>query len=399
MIPRRITPRLLESLKQFPIAALLGSRQVGKSTLARQIGQGCNAVFLDLERPADAAKLRDAELFLNSVADRLVIIDEVQRAPELFPQLRALVDSDRRPGRFLLLGSASPDLRRQGAESLAGRIEYHELAPFSLDEVGATHENQQRLWLRGGYPGSFLASSDLASTRWREAYIRTFLERDIPQLGMRLPAEQMRRFWTMLAHLHGQLLNSSQLARNLSVTPPTVRHYLDVLSDTFMVRILPPHHVNLGKRLVKSPKVYLRDSGLMHTLLGISRHEDLLSHPAVGFSWEGFVMEHLIAHSTEHSRASFYRTSTGAEIDLLLEHGTQIEAWEVKFGLAPRITRGYHDALRDLKLSTGKVVYSGTEKFALASDAHATGLSAAIAELESTRQNIGSTGPSDTIHE
>lgn len=383
MIPRRIAPRLGESLDQFPVVALLGSRQVGKSTLARVIAQERSAVFLDLERPADVAKLRDAEIFLNSVSDKLVIVDEVQRLPELFPQLRVQVDADRRPGRFLLLGSASPDLRRQSAESLAGRIEYHELTPFTLDEVGATPENQQRLWLRGGYPGSYLASSDLASARWREAYIRTFLERDIPQLGMRLPAEHLRRFWTMLAHLHGQLWNSSQLARNLGISPPTARHYLDVLSDTFMVRILQPRHANLGKRLVKSPKVYLRDSGLLHSLLGISRLEDLLAHPAVGFSWEGFVIEHLMAHTTENSRASFYRTSTGAELDLLLEHGTQLDAWEVKFGLAPRVTRGYHEALRDLNLPSGKVVYSGTDGYAMASDARATGLAEAIAELES----------------
>lgn len=384
MITRRIAPRLGESLDQFPVVALLGPRQVGKSTLARVIAQEREAVFLDLERPSDVAKLRDAEMFLNSVADKLVIIDEVQRSPELFPQLRVLVDADRRPGRFLLLGSASPDLRRQSAESLAGRIEYHELTPFTLDEVGATPENQQRLWLRGGYPGSYLASSELASSRWREAYIRTFLERDIPQLGMRLPAEHLRRFWTMLAHLHGQLWNSSQLARNLGISPPTARHYLDVLSDTFMVRILPPHHANLGKRLVKSPKVYLRDSGLLHSLLGITRLEDLLAHPTVGFSWEGFVIEHLIAHATEGSRASFYRTSTGAELDLLLERGTQLAAWEVKFGLAPRITRGYHEALRDLDLPSGKVIYSGTDGYAMASDARATGLADAIAKIGSS---------------
>lgn len=383
MIPRRITPRLRESLDQFPVVALLGPRQVGKSTLARMIAQERRAVFVDLERPADAAKLRDAEIFLNSVADKLVIIDQVQRSPELFPQLRVQVDANRRHGRFLLLGSASPDLRRQSAESLAGRIEYHELTPFTLDEVGATPENQQRLWLRGGYPGSYLAASDLASSRWREAYIRTFLERDIPQLGMRLPAEHLRRFWTMLAHLHGQLWNGSQLARNLGISPPTARHYLDVLSDTFMVRILPPHHVNPGKRLVKSPKVYLRDSGLLHSLLGITRLEDILSHPTVGASWEGFVIEHLCAHATEGSRASFYRTSTGAELDLLLERGAQLDAWEVNFGLVPRVTRGYHEALRNLGISSGKVVYSGTDGYAMTGDARAIGLADAIAGSES----------------
>ncbi len=381
MLSRRIAARLVESLDQFPVTALLGSRQVGKTTLARQIASERNATFLDLERPADLAKLREAEMFLAAVADKLVIIDEVQRMPELFPQLRVLVDNDRRPGRFLLLGSASPDLRRQSAESLAGRVEYHELTPFTLDEVGVTRENQQRLWLRGGYPGSFLAASDTASMRWREAYIRTFLERDIPQLGMRLPTEQLRRCWTMLAHLHGQLWNGSQLSRSLGISHPTARHYLDVLSDTFMVRILPPHHANLGKRLIKSPKTYLRDSGLLHALLGIANREDLLAHPSVGASWEGFVIEHLLAHAREGARASFYRTSSGAELDLLLERGNHLDAWEVKFGLAPRITRGYHEALRDLGLASGRVVYSGDETFPLGTDAVATGLGMAILEV------------------
>lgn len=378
MIQRRITSRLIASLGQFPVTALLGSRQVGKTTLARQIASERNAVFLDLERPADLAKLREAEIFLGASANKLVIIDEVQRLPSLFPQLRVLVDNDRRPGRFLLLGSPSPDLRRQSAEFLAGRIEYHELTPFTLDEVGVTPENQQRLWLRGGYPGSFLAASDTASMRWREAYIRTFLELDIPQLGIRMPSEYLRRCWTMLAHLQGQLWNGSQLSRSLGISHPTARHYLDVLSDTFMVRILLAHHANLGKRLIKSPKTYLRDSGLLHALLGIARIEDLLAHPAVGASWEGFVIEHLIAHATEGTRAVFYRTSAGAEIDLLLERGKRLDAWEVKFGLAPRLTRGYHEALRDLGLESGKVVYSGDEQYPLGANAVATGLGMAV---------------------
>lgn len=291
---------------------------MGKTTLARGLAQ-TDAIFLDMERPADIAKVHDAETYLGSVSDKLVIIDEIQRKPDLFPILRVLIDQDRRPGRFLLLGSASPDLRRQAAESLAGRIDYLELAPFSLDEVGATPENQQKLLLRGGYPDSFLAASDKASLRWRQAFIRTFLEQDLPQLGIRIPAAQMQRFWQMLAHLHGQLWNASQIAGSLGLTPPTMRHYLDILADTFMVRSLQPYHVNLGKRLIKSPKIYLRDSGLLHALLGIETADDLYGHPVVGASWEGFVIEQLIGYIGDPSvEPAFYRTVAGAEIDLIL---------------------------------------------------------------------------------
>jgi predicted AAA+ superfamily ATPase len=260
MIERRITGRLKESLVQFPAVALLGPRQVGKTTLSRSLAQG-DAVFLDLERPADLARLRDAETYLQTVAERLVVIDEVQRMPEIFPVLRVLIDRDRRPGRFLLLGSASPALRRQSAESLAGRIEYLELAPFTLDEVGASPENQQKLLLRGGFPESYLAPSDKASLRWRNAFIRGFAEQDLPQMGVAIPAGQIMRFWQMLSHLHGQLWNASQIAASLGMTPPTMRRYLDILCDTFMARALPPYHVNLGKRLVKSPKVICATPG------------------------------------------------------------------------------------------------------------------------------------------
>lgn len=378
MISRRIAPRLAESLDQFPVVALLGPRQVGKSTLAREIAGRRDAVFLDLERVADLAKLRDAEIYLKSVADRLVVIDEIQRAPELFPQLRVLVDADRRAGRFLLLGSASPELRRQSAESLAGRIEYHELTPFTLDEVGTTAENQQRLWLRGGYPDSYLATSDRASMRWREAYVRTFLERDMPLLAPRMSGALLRRFWTMQAHLHGQIWNGSAVARSLGTSSPTARHYLDLLAETFMARVLPPFHANLGKRLTKSPKTYLRDSGLLHNLLGIASFDDLLAHPALGASWEGFVLEHLIAHAPEGSQPYFFRTAAGAEVDLLLEQSNQLRPWEVKFGMAPQLTRGYHETLRSLALPGGVVVYSGQERYTLGQDAIAVGLPDAL---------------------
>lgn len=377
MIHRKLSPQIRESLAIFPAVALLGPRQVGKSTLARSI-VGPTDIYLDLERPADQARLRDAEAYLTSVEDRLVVIDEIQRNPELFPILRVLIDGRRRPGRFLLLGSASPSLRRQAAESLAGRIEYLELAPFSLDEVGATSENLQRLLLRGGYPESYLAPSDKASLRWRQAFIRTFLEQDIPQLGIRVPAAQLRRFWQMLAHLHGQLWNASQVAASLGTSPPTMRHWLDILTDTFMLRVLPPYHANLGKRLVKSPKIYLRDCGLLHALLGIDSLDNLFGHPVVGAAWEGLVIEHLIGQSSADEQAFFYRTAAGAEMDLVLT-GKQRRAFEVKFGLAPKLGKGYHQALIDLDIAVGRIVYTGNERYQLSQDAIATSLADALA--------------------
>jgi len=372
MIERAITGRLKESLAQFPATALLGPRQVGKTTLARSLAQG-DAVFLDLERPADLARLRDAETYLQTVAGRRIVIDEVQRLPEIFPVLRVLIDRDRRPGRFLLLGSASPALRRQAAESLAGRIEYLELAPFTLNEVGVSAENQQKLLLRGGFPESYLAPSDKASLRWRNAFIRSFAEQDLPQMGVAIPAGQIMRFWQMLSHLHGQLWNASQIAASLGMTPPTIRRYLDILCDTFMVRALPPYHVNLGKRLVKSPKVYLRDSGLLHALLGIETLDALQGHPVIGASWEGMVIEHLIAHFPE-ARPHFYRTAVGAELDLVLETISGRVAYEVKYGLAPKLSRGYHQALLDLGIGDGTVIYSGNESYRMLPDANVSSL-------------------------
>lgn len=379
IINRRITDRLVQSLSQFPAVALLGPRQVGKTTLARSLA-GSEAVFLDLERPADLTRLRDAETYLDTVADRLVVVDEVQRMPELFPVLRVLIDRNKRPGRFLLLGSASPALRRQSAESLAGRIEYLELAPFTLDEVGATAENQQRLLLRGGFPESFLAPSDKASLRWRNAFIRTYLEQDLPQLGIGIPSSQLRRFWQMLSHLHGQLWNASQIASSLGMTPPTMRRYLDILIDTYMVRALPPFHVNLGKRLVKSPRIYLRDSGLLLALLGIESREALFAHPIVGAAWEGMVIEHLVNRAGEDNRPHFYRTIAGAELDLILESPAGLRVFEAKFGLSPKLSRGYHQALSDLNVALGSVVYTGNESYRLAPDAQVLSLKDAMSE-------------------
>ncbi|MCC6658003.1 MAG: ATP-binding protein [Rhodocyclaceae bacterium] len=382
MIKRQILPRLKQSLAEFPAVALLGPRQVGKTTLAHSLAGG-EAVFLDLERPADLARLRDAETYLESVSGRFVIVDEVQRMPELFPVLRVLIDRNRRAGRFLLLGSASPALRRQAAESLAGRIDYLELAPFTLDEVGATTENLQKLLLRGGFPESYLAPSGKASLRWRHSFIRTFIEQDLPQLGINIPAAQIRRFWQMLAHLHGQIWNASQIAASLGLTPPTMRRYLDILADTYMVRILPPLHANLGKRLVKSPRVYLRDSGLLHALLGVETLDALLAHPIVGAAWEGTVIEHLVAHVPQQALPHFYRTVAGAELDLVLESSAGLRAFEAKFGLSPRLTKGYHQALADLGIACGTVVYTGNENYRMAPDARVAGLQEAIQEARS----------------
>ncbi len=316
--------------------ALLGPRQAGKTTLAEHIAEERPNVYLDLEDPADREKLADAALYLSGDEDKLVILDEVQRMPELFQTLRGLIDKGRarnlRAGRFLLLGSASIDLLKQTGESLAGRITYVELGPFNVLEVEG--DAREKLWTRGGFPDSFLAESDEASTIWRENFIRTYLERDIPQLGPRVPAETLRRFWTMLAHIQGGTLNAAQLARGLGVDGKTVARYFDLLVDLLVVRRLPPLHANVGKRLVKSPKVYVRDSGIVHTLLGLDDRDAVLGHPVAGGSWEGFVIENLLGSAPERVKASFYRTSAGAEIDLVLEMlGGKLWTVEIKRGL------------------------------------------------------------------
>ena len=368
MIRRCLEPVLLASLRRFPVVGLVGARQVGKTTLARTVARRFDAAaYLDLERPSDAAKLRDPELYLEPLAGRLVIIDEIQRRPELFPVLRSLVDAKRRNGRFLVLGSASPDLARQASESLAGRVVYHELAPLTLDEVAtAKRHTPMTPWNRGGFPGGFLAASDSRSLEWREAFIETHLQRDLPALGVRIPAAALRRFWEMLAHFHGQIWNASKIAASLGVSAPTAKHYLDTLQDTFMIRDLPPFAANLKKRLVKSPKVYLRDSGLLHALLRIGAVDDLLGHPIAGASWEGWVIEQALAADGGRSGACFYRTAAGAEIDLVLERprGRRL-AFEIKLGAAPAPSRGFWSAVSDLKPSAAFVVYSGKERYPL----------------------------------
>lgn len=366
MQARRVYEYLVAALDRSPALALLGPRQVGKTTLALELGKTRPSIYLDLEDVSDRAKLEDARAYLSGHSDKLVILDEVHRAPEIFQTLRGLIDVGRRQGRgtgqFLLLGSASIDLLNQSGESLAGRISYSELAPFDILECGADHVAD--LWLRGGFPPSLLAADPQASFEWREDFVRTYLERDVPQLGPRIPAETLRRFWTMLAHTQCGLLNASALAEGLGVDAKTVARYLDLLVDLLLVRRLPAWHQNVGKRLVKSPKVLIRDSGLVHTLLRIRDFEQLLGHPVVGASWEAFVIETLIRVSPRGTDAHFYRTSSGHEIDLVLTLPSgALWVIEVKRSTAPKIERGFYVACADLKPAKRFVVYPGQERY------------------------------------
>ena len=382
MIPRRLSPLVLRRLAEFPAVGLLGPRQVGKSTLAQSIAQEVSGRtrqpdYLDLENPADQAKLEDAGAFLRARFDRLVVIDEVQRAPGLFQVLRGVIDDNIRAGRetgqFLLLGSASIELLKQSSESLAGRIAYLELGPIDVTEVSSAQA--EALWVRGGFPRSFLAKSDEASASWREAFITTYLERDIPQLGPRIPATTLRRFWTMLAHRQGALLNAAELARALAVDGKTVAKYLDLMVDLLMVRRLQPLHANVGKRLTKSPKTYIRDSGLVHSLLRLDTLDDVLGHPVAGGSWEGHVIEALISVAPPRTDASFYRTSAGAELDLLLDMpGGERWAIEIKRSSAPKIEKGFHAAMEDVQPSRAYIVYGGHERYAKGNGVEAIGL-------------------------
>lgn len=366
MRTRTIQPAVLHSLTISPAVVLLGPRQVGKTTLARSVAQKFpGAVWLDLERPQDMAKLSDPELFLAAQQDHLVVLDEVQRMPELFPVLRYLIDQHRHSGRFLMLGSASGTLLRQSSESLAGRVHYHELQPFSWAERGGTFTTLSNFWWRGGFPLSALAQTDRDSFLWRENFTREFLERDIPNFGIRVPATTLRRFWQMLAHVHGQLWNASQLASAFGVSVPTVGHYLDILEATFMVRRLLPLEVNLKKRLVKSPKIYLRDSGVLHSLLGVASEIELQGHPQLGASWEGWVIEQIAAALPLGWQMSFYRSAAGAEIDVVLNKGQQRVAIEIKFSSAPKPTRGFWQALEDLQPEQTVVIAPVQEAFPL----------------------------------
>lgn len=367
MIKRNIQEAIERSLKKYPVVGMLGSRQVGKTTLANMIKDEIRkkVIYLDLELPSDLNKLQEPELYLGQFSsDTLVIVDEIQRMPSLFPLIRALVDKKRIQGQFLILGSASPELIRHSSESLAGRIIYHELTPFVLHEIGYKHI--LKLWLRGGYPVSYLSENDDDSFSWRESFIKTYLERDIPQLGIHIPAVQLRRFWTMLAHSHGQLWNASQIANSMGISAPTVRNYLDILGDTFIVRQLQSYYLNIKKRLRKSPKVYIRDSGLLHTLLRIGSIENLQGHPSVGSSWEGFVIEQILGIIPKGWQAFFYRTGAGAEIDLLLINGkNEPIAIEIKYSASPTTSRGFWNAFNDLSCKKGFIVYPGEESYPL----------------------------------
>ena len=384
MISRRAQADLQAALRDYPAVALLGPRQVGKTTLALAVAGRQPSVYLDLESDADRSKLSQPEIYLGQHADHLVVIDEIHRAPGLFPVLRGLIDqgrrAGRRAGRFLLLGSASIDLMQQSGESLAGRIAYRELRPLDVLEAGTARASG--LWTRGGFPDSLLARNDDASMAWRRDFIRTYLERDVAQFGPRIPAETLRRLWTMLAHGQGTMLNVAEVARSMGMDAKTVARYIDLLADLLLVRRLPPWHANVGKRLVKSPRIWVRDSGLVHALLGIANHEALLGHPVAGASWEGFVIENLVACAGPDVQAYFYRTAVGAEVDLLLSWpGGEIWAIEIKRSLAPKLARGFHVAVEDLKPVRSLVVCPGGERHRLATGIEAVPLVELAREL------------------
>jgi predicted AAA+ superfamily ATPase len=372
------------ALARQAAVALIGPRQIGKTTLAHTVAESIPSVYLDLESEDDRAKLADPALFLRGYEDRLVVLDEIHRMPEIFPALRGLIDrgrrQGRRTGRFLILGSASIDLLRQSSESLAGRIAYIEMGPFSALEIADAGRDANALWVRGGFPDSYLAASDGDSMEWRRDFIRTYLERDIPLFGPRVPAQTMERLWTMLAHEQGAMLNASKLAMALMVSAQSVTRYVDLLVDLLLVRRLMPYQANVGKRLAKSPKTYVRDSGLVHALLGLKDLNAISGHPVAGVSWEGMVIENLIAAAPPLTQASFYRTAVGAEIDLLLDiPGHGLWAFDIKRGLSSKPEKGFHIACEDVKPKRRFLVNAGTDRYPMSPVLEAMGV------LEMTR--------------
>ncbi len=372
MLKRHLDQSIHQLLSDQAAVVILGSRQVGKTTLAHQISRSRNSIYFDLENPEDRAVLDNPRDQLSRYGDRLVILDEIQRIPGLFEPIRGLIDEYRRAGqgtgKFLFLGSASVELLRQSSESLAGRIAYRELTPLNLLEVSEDVSDtgtMELLWLSGGFPNSFLAKSARSSMTWRRDFVRTYLERDIPQFDARVPAETLRRFWTMLAHSQGDLFNATSLAASLAIDTRTINRYLDLLVDLLLVRRLQPWHGNLKKRLVRSPKTYLRDSGILHSLLGLTTLESVLSHPIVGRSWEGFVMENILSVIPPWIQVFFYRTARGAEVDLVLEFSpTQRWGIEIKRSTAhPQPSKGFHVACQDLQVERRLVIYPGTRSF------------------------------------
>ncbi len=389
LIWRHAASAVESALNRQAAVALIGPRQVGKTTLARLLGERRNALYLDLEDREDRAKLASPRLYLERFEDRLVILDEIHRMPELFQTLRGIIDEGRRKGkgvgRFLILGSASIDRLRQSGESLAGRIAYVNLTPLTALEIDVQRPAVERLWLRGGFPDHYLAADDAESLALRKDFIRTYLERDVPLFGPRIPAETLERLWTMLAHHQGGLLNASELGRSLAISTQTVTRYIDLLVDLLLVRRLPPYHANVGKRLVKAPKVYVRDSGLLHALLNIETLDRLAGHPVIGASWEGFVLENLLAALPWRTQPLFYRTAVGAEIDLVLERPDG-ERWaiEIKRGLAVKLERGFHHAREDISPAKSFVVYSGEERYPVAEGVEAIGVREMATLLAST---------------
>ena len=386
-IPRLITEGIKQKLDNIPAVLILGPRQCGKSTLARTIiSEMANAIYLDLERPSDINKLTDPEAFFSLNADKLICLDEIQRTPDLFPVLRSIIDENRRNGQFIMLGSASHNLIKQSSETLAGRISYFELTPFLLKEISEDHHlnKLRKLWLRGGFPRSYLAPNEKESFEWRLDFIRTFLERDIPQIGFRIPAKTLERFWKMCAHLHGQILNSSKLGESLGLSHHAVRSYVDLFDQTFVLRILRPYESNLKKRLIKSPKIYLRDTGLLHALLGIEDHNDLLGHPVYGASWEGFVMENILSLLPDWA-ASFYRSSSGSEIDLILEKGKRRIVVECKVSTSPIPNRGFWNAMKDLRIKEAWIIAPVKDTYPLENGVRVAPLQTFIDFLESSK--------------
>lgn len=370
-IERVIARDFEEYLQIFPVTGIIGPRQVGKTTLAKQMASKGEYLYLDMENNADREKLADPGFFFSQFTDRCIILDEIQFMPSLFAALRGIIDADRRPGRFILLGSASPEIIRNSADSLAGRIGYLELTPFTVMEV----DDMQTLWLRGGFPLSYLANSDRASTLWRRNFITTYIQRDLGLLGLQTDVQLMDRFWNMLSSMQGNILNAENLGRSLDISRPTVNRFLTFLEGAFMVRILRPWFVNANKRLVKSPKIYIRDSGVLHSLLGLSTYDSLLNHVHLGASWEGFVIEQIAANLKEEVKTWFYRTQQGAECDLLLEHnGNILAAIEIKHGVSPKISKGFRISMEDTKAAHGFIIGNGTDTYKMEEDITITNL-------------------------
>jgi len=383
MILRSNEHAVLELLTNFPVVALTGARQVGKTTLAKRIAANRDGktVHLDLESPRDEGKLADPELFFERFDDHLIIIDEIQRRPDLFPVLRAVIDRNRRPGRFLLLGSASPVLIRESSESLAGRITYEELPPFTWQEISAQFDIS-RLWIRGGFPEAFLSDNRSYSQRWLQDYVRTLIERDLPLLGLNTDIGKLKNFLKMLAHQNGQLLNQESLARSVGVSSPTISKYLDYLEHAYIIRRIQPWHRNVKKRLVKSPKVYIRDTGVLHALLDIDNEDSLRAHPAAGGSWEGFVLQQIFASAPDKYTFYFYRTHQGAEADLVVvQNERPLVCIEIKLNLSPKPSKGFHNVIEDNQTSKNLIITPGTDRYPVHEKIDVVGIKEFLAEF------------------